>query len=31
VHYYGAPSLEELDRVANYVSQQIDRARRNIN
>ena len=31
VHYYGAPSLEELDRVANYISQQIDRARRNLN
>jgi atypical dual specificity phosphatase len=27
VHYYGAPSLEELDRVVNYISQQIDRAR----
>jgi atypical dual specificity phosphatase len=23
---YGAPSLEELDRVVNYISQQIDRA-----
>jgi atypical dual specificity phosphatase len=24
---YGAPSLEELDRVVNYISQQVDRAR----
>jgi atypical dual specificity phosphatase len=27
IHDYGAPSLEELDHVVNYISQQIDRAR----